>query len=466
MRLSSLQSQLLMSYLALVAVTLCVIGLALGVLLFNNPIQNSQAFQRLADISRASRLFLPNDPAQLEARLGEVAQSNSIRILRIAPDGQVLYDSNGEYQSTDRLQLVQSGNGPPNHREFRDLQGQSWLAFISDLPPGSPDPAKLVLAVERPRFRFLSLLEDNLFRSFLEAGVIGFAVSLIFAGLISHSVAHPLRQISHVASFIARGDYTRRTQPAGPREVRELADAFNRMADQVQQAQLLQKDFLANITHELKTPLTSIQGYAQAILDRASAEPQEAANVIYEEAGRMQRLVEELLDLAKMESGQLSLRNEEVNFGELLMAVIRRFEPRAQEREISLSCDVNDLPSFQGDGDRLVQLFVNLVDNAFNHTPKGGMIRLHAEGKQGGIAVTLQDNGAGIAPEDISRIFERFYQADKSRSRRMSKGTGLGLAISKEIVQAHAGRIYAESHAGRGAIFHVWLPTSTPTHIR
>jgi len=458
MRLNSLQSQLLISYLALITVTLCVIGLALGLLLLSNPLQNTQAFQRLADINRAIRPYLQSAPGQLENNLAEIAQTNSIRILQLSQDGQVIYDSADEFTPSDHLNLRQSGNGPQNHLEFRDSQNQVWLAFASDpLSPG-PNAARTILAIERPRFRLASLFEDNLFRSLLEAAVIGFAVSLIFAGIISNSVAQPLRQIARVASYLARGDYAKRTQVTGPHEVRELAVAFNGMADKVQKTQRNQKEFLANVTHELKTPLTSIQGYAQAILDRTSTDISMAAGVIFDEANRMQRLVEELLDLAKMEEGQIALQLESINIGELLQAVVTRFEPKSRERNIKLACDLDELPLIKGDGDRLVQLVTNLVDNAFNHVSEGGSISLQASASDGMVEITLRDSGVGIAPEHLPHIFERFYQADRSRSRKVNKGAGLGLAISREIVLAHRGQIQAESTPGSGATFHVWLP--------
>jgi signal transduction histidine kinase len=276
-------------------------------------------------------------------------------------------------------------------------------------------------------------------------------------------VVKPLRRLAEAARAITAGDYSQRVEEKGPREIRTLAATFNQMVEEVQHTQEGQRDFLANVSHELKTPLTSIQGYSQAVLDGAVTDPARAASVIYDEAGRMRRLVEELLDLARLESGQARLRRAHVDLSALLGAVIERMTPQARERGVSLEHEVRALPGLTGDGDRLAQVFANLIDNAIEHTPNGGRVLVRAVEVDGGVEASISDTGHGISPEDLDRIFERFYQVDKSRVRGERKGTGLGLTISKELVEAHGGRIRAVSTLGQGATFIVWLPLPRPS---
>jgi signal transduction histidine kinase len=237
------------------------------------------------------------------------------------------------------------------------------------------------------------------------------------------------------------------------------------MSSQVAATQQAQRDFVANVSHDLKTPLTSISGWSQALLDGTAAKPEQrerAVRIIHDEAGRMTRLVEQLLDLEKIESGQLELRREPVDLAALVQDVQRNLALRAEEKGIQLTAEIVPVPAVSGDPDRLVQILTNLVDNSLNHTPPGG--RVHIALKPDGdraIELVVQDTGPGIPPEALGRIFERFYQVDSSRRRTSEQGgVGLGLAIVKELVEAHNGRITAESQAGQGSAFTIHLPLS------
>jgi two-component system sensor histidine kinase ResE len=247
------------------------------------------------------------------------------------------------------------------------------------------------------------------------------------------------------------------------------------MAQQVRASRDAQRDFVANVSHELKTPLTSIQGYSQAITDGTAADDESirrSAGIIHDEAERMGRMVSELLDLARIESGQAVMRQEPVDLRSLLENVVEQFRLRAEEAEIDLLAKLADLPPTTGDGDRLAQVFTNLMDNAFKHTPTGGKVTVKAEtltpsgvrrwkkAWHRAIEVAVSDSGKGIPPEDLSRVFERFYQVDKARKHTGS--VGLGLAITREIVEAHGGSIKAESIVGLGTRFSVVLPVRTP----
>jgi two-component system sensor histidine kinase ResE len=212
----------------------------------------------------------------------------------------------------------------------------------------------------------------------------------------------------------------------------------------------------------LKTPLTSIQGFAQAILDDTANTPEartQAAQIIYDESGRMHRMALDLLDLARLEAGTADLKMSTVDMGVLLQGIVDKFTPQAQKAGAGLRLEVpGDLPLIVGDGDRLAQVFTNLVDNALKFTPANGEIVLSAEKAGAEMEVSVADSGSGVPSEALPRLFDRFYQADPSRAGGEQHGAGLGLAIVREIVEAHGGKIGVRSQAGHGTTFVIHLP--------
>jgi signal transduction histidine kinase len=282
-------------------------------------------------------------------------------------------------------------------------------------------------------------------------------------------ISNPLRKISAAAGSVAAGE-AHPIPLEGPTEVKQLAGAFNEMAVRVQTGLQSQRDFVANVSHELKTPLTSIQGFAQAILDGTASTPealQQAAGVISDEAGRMNRLVLDLLTLARLEGGTANLKRIPLDLAAILAGAAERLTPQAKAAQVTLQVEIQPLPELTGDEDRLAQVFTNLLDNAIKYTGVGGAVRLSAARLEDQVEVSVADNGPGLAPEDQARIFERFYQADKSRadkSRRggAGRGVGLGLAIAREIVAAHGGTIQVVSAPGKGSNFVVRLPIARP----
>jgi signal transduction histidine kinase len=281
---------------------------------------------------------------------------------------------------------------------------------------------------------------------------------------MAYSIARPLDRIAQAAEEIAAGNYDQQLDISTPTEVARLAMSFNSMSRRVKATLLSQRDLVANVSHELKTPLTSIQGFSQALLDGTASDvaaQERAASIIHEEAGRLRRLVDELLDLARLEAGEVTLAHEPVHLAELLQDCAARFAPQLELGGVVLEVDASpSLSPVAGDRDRLGQVFVNLVDNALKHAgnvPGGGRVMVRASEKDGRVTCSVMDNGPGIPADDLSRVFERFYRVDKSRARRKS-GVGLGLAIAREIVQAHGGQIGVESVEGLGTRFTVVLP--------
>ncbi|MDQ0915704.1 ATP-binding protein [Paenibacillus sp. V4I5] len=229
----------------------------------------------------------------------------------------------------------------------------------------------------------------------------------------------------------------------------------------------LRKDFVANVSHELRTPISMLQGYSEALLDDIPSTPEERVElvqVIHDESLRMGRLVRDLLDLARMEAGHLELVFREVEFDSLVRRMHRKFAVMAKERGITLSATLPEEPLIlgRGDEDRLEQVLTNLLDNAFRHTASGACIAIKAETAvykdRPAIRIEVSDEGQGIPADDLPFIFERFYKADKARTRGSSGGTGLGLAIVKNIVDAHHGSVTVQSALGQGTTFTLLLP--------
>jgi signal transduction histidine kinase len=322
----------------------------------------------------------------------------------------------------------------------------------------------VVVAKPRPTTPLPMIFADDLFMPIFSAGIAASMLSLLLAAGISNWIASPLQRISDAAAEFADGKLPE-LEPEGPTEVVALGQSFIEMAHRVFASQQSQRDFVANVSHELKTPLTSIQGFAQAMVDGIADDPKtfiDSARIIHDEAGRMHRMVVELLDLARIDAGTAEFLRDPVDLNPLLHRVIENFKPQSAEAQVELFIEIASLPRFMGDGDRLSQVFTNLIDNAIKHTPPGGHVNITAKQVVDYIQVQVQDNGSGITRDEIERIFERFYQVDKARTGGAGRGIGLGLAIANEIVQKHGGRIRVESESGAGSMFTVFLPVSRP----
>jgi two-component system OmpR family sensor kinase len=297
-------------------------------------------------------------------------------------------------------------------------------------------------------------------------------ISLFVAYWLSRWIGNPLQRVI-AASRNIPSENAAAIALQGPREVQELAQAFNEMKDRVLATQKSQRDLVANVSHELKTPLTSIQGFSQAILDETANDPssrQQAARIIYDEAGRMNRMVMDLLDLARLDAGTFELHYAEIDMAALLNNIVDKLAPQAQSGGLKIHMETAPLPPIMGDGDRLAQVFTNLIDNAIKNTPAGGQISLRASKIDSELQIEVMDTGNGIPPEALPHIFDRFYQADASRPGGKKHGAGLGLAIAREIVEAHGGKIGVRSKERPGldgdgvygSTFTVTLPLTIP----
>jgi two-component system OmpR family sensor kinase len=318
----------------------------------------------------------------------------------------------------------------------------------------------LIVADVRPTQSLRGLLAEfgtAWLRPLLIAIGIGLIISVGLSWMMTRTITRPLRHLGAAVEAVARGDLNHQVPVSGPSEMRAVAHAFNLMSEEVRTTQEAQRDFMANVTHDLKTPLTSIQGYSQAIMDGTAKDPSKAADIIHDEAGRLTRMVSDLTDLAHMRTARTHIRREPVDLTQIVRTVSQKLSVVAQKRDISLTTNIQPIPLIMADGDQLVQVLNNLLGNAIKYTGSGGVVKVSlCQAEEGGVLIQVADNGVGIPEHELPRIFERFYQVDKSRG--PSRGTGLGLAIVNEIVQAHDGRISVKSEPGSGTTFTVWLP--------
>lgn len=466
--MNSLSTRLFTAFLLIILLVIFVVGLALVVLLRNSPIVEQESLASLNTAARAAPRQNPppqdQSADQAASYVKQLADTFDVRVLLITASGQLIADSQATEAVTLNLSLLKARPNPgvPGSMtgRARDANLSPWLYVTR---PAGPKRL-LIFAEQQPRLPILVFFGNHLFQPLIEAGALAAFFAALLAILISRSIALPMQKMAGVAQGIARGDYSQTAPNTGPNEVQALAQSLNEMSQQVQATQQVQRDFLANVSHELKTPLTSIQGFAQAILDGTAASPEalkRSATIIYDEADRMRRLVEGLLDLARLDSGLRPLHRVPLDLRSMLAAIAEKFGPRAKTKGLELQTELPPtLPTLIGDADRLAQVFTNLLDNALKHTPAGGNVTLSASAIAEGVMIAVKDSGPGIPLEDLHRVFERFYQVDKSRAH--AEGLGLGLAITKEIVEAHGGSVGVESQAGHGAKFSVRLPLARP----
>jgi signal transduction histidine kinase len=310
-------------------------------------------------------------------------------------------------------------------------------------------------------------LDDTITRAFqaamLEALLISAAAGLVAAIavslFVSGRIVTPLEHLLRASRRIAAGHYTERVPVAAPDELGALADQFNRMADELEEAEHRRVALIGDVAHELRTPLATIEGYTEGLLDGVVPPGVETWALLHDEAGRLRRLVQDLQDLSRAEAHQLPIQPQPIDPATLVAQAAARLGPQFEEKGIAFTSQVPaGLPRVPADPDRILQVLINLLGNALRYTPQGGAVRLSAAHRDHAIIFAVSDTGIGIAPEHLPHLFERFYRVDKARSRALG-GSGVGLTIAQALVEAHGGQIWATSPGpGQGATFAFSLP--------
>ena len=316
-----------------------------------------------------------------------------------------------------------------------------------------------------------SSLETNLFNSFRDAvnraltraALAAFSAAVLLSVFISSRIVKPVRDMMQVSQRIAKGHYQERVQvPGDPDqadELSQLAISFNRMAEQLAQNEALRQRLIGDVTHELRTPLSTIKGSMEGLMDGVLPETAETYQKIYHEADRLARLVEDLQQLSRVEAEAYTLERKPTPVGNLVHRVTGRLGQQFEDKGVGLEVDMpSELPDVHVDADRIEQVLMNVVGNGLQYTPGGGEVTIKANREGQFVNIAVRDNGIGIPLEHQPHVFTRFYRVDKSRSR-ASGGSGIGLTIARYLVEAHGGEIWVES-AGRdrGSTFTFSLP--------
>lgn len=286
------------------------------------------------------------------------------------------------------------------------------------------------------------------------AGILAFGLAL----LLVRTISRPLASVAVAAHRVAAGDLSARAPVGGPAEVQSVALAFNRMAENLSHQEALRRALLADIAHELRTPLAVMQGQIEALEDGVFPPTAEHLAPLHAQTMHLAHLVEDLRTLAHADAGQLTLERQPVSLAALVADLLAGLAAEAATRGVTLTGEIpGELPPLDADPMRLRQVLVNLLSNALRHTPAGGTVTVSAVRRAATAFVTVADTGEGISPDDLPHLFERFYRADRSRSR-ATGGSGLGLAIARRLTEAHGGQITIRSERGRGTIVTLTWP--------
>ena len=482
--LGSLRARLIVSFGLVVALAVFLAGA--GALFLLRDKQQSNARERYGRWIQTVDYVIgqaeaDNKPlGDLKSYMSGVAGQVDGRTILLDGDLQVVYDSadrlDGKYVLAFQNPKIKTEGSIGATYKWANYDGDGHLTLFAP-PPREEEPVGPNGFTPGTHYQpLIAIPQSQLASAWLDlaprlaaAGAIALIVSFIVSFFISRSISGPLRRITQASVQMSRGNYDVHIPIGGKDEIGRLSEAFNAMSTEVSRSHRMMKDLLANVSHELKTPLTSIQGFSQAILDgaiRHDDDVTESGRIINEEATRMRALVDDLLLLSQIESGQVEMQHAHVDLGALLERMLARFQWQLRDSRIKSGLSVGHIPLVYGDERRLEQVFSNLIDNAVRHTPADGTINVSAEIlRTGYINVGVHNTGSVIPADDLPRVFERFFQVDRARARR-GGSSGLGLSIAAEIVEAHGGSVRAISDAERGTEFIVTLPPASVTVAR
>jgi signal transduction histidine kinase len=403
-------------------------------------------------------------PVDFEDRLSTIVLPtlNGDRLLLLDSGGKVIYDSGGTDMYLTVVPITPSRRVASVGEARATFGGQPYIAAATKIPPARDPLSATYVVVAQPQSQAASVAAGELASRLLEAGGAALVVAMLLILLVSRSLTRPLTQLAGAAEDIAAGNYSRRVSIRGNDEIGMLGAAFNRMAEAVERARKTQRDFLANVSHELKTPLTSLIGFSQAMVDGSllsEIERTRAATIVHEESERVLRMAQELLDLARVEAGSISLHITAVDLRAQLEQELETIRPRAGKRRLELELVAPpDIAPVAADPERLHQILDNLLDNAVKYAPDGTAIQISTRSNISGVE-TVVANATGARKPDAEKMFERFYRADPSRSA-AAGGVGLGLSISRELAAAMKGRLWGDYDESGKLRLHLLLPAA------
>jgi signal transduction histidine kinase len=368
------------------------------------------------------------------------------RIILTDNQGTVIADSQGEL-----LGELYQADAPGRVVSF--LWGGDAIGTLYTSPETSP---RAGLAPPPPSAPVLYLAIG---RFFIWGGLVAVAVAVVLAFFLSRRTLAPVKALTSAAERLGRGDFSQRVQIKDKGELGELAQTFNSMAGDLERAEKLRQNMVADVAHELRTPLSNIQGYLEALRDGVMKPDKETIRSLYEEASLLSRLVDDLQELSLAEAGELKLVRQVEDIGGLIRQAVAAVEAQKKAKGLSLAVELPELPPVNIDSRRIGEVLRNLLENAVAHTGKGDTITVTARQLDRLVEISVTDSGEGIPAKELPNIFERFYRVDKSRAR-ATGGSGLGLTIARRLVEAHGGRIEVQSEPGKGSRFAFTVPVA------
>ena len=411
--------------------------------------EESQENARTARVQQMISRFYSDrrDLAQLQAVLEQAGRVAGRRIIVRGPNGVVIADSHLRFGGRREHLTRESGPVPVL---VGGQQVGSFSVTPDTGPEGVPEPA-------------VASLVSTVNQSLLWTGLAAAALGTLLVSILSRKLLAPVKTLGEAAQHLGRGDFSKRVPAEGASEFRQLALAFNSMAANLEDAERQRRNLVADVAHELRTPVSNIQGYLEALKDGLLQPDEGTIETIHGQVIHLGHLVEDLRLLAQAEAGALQLHRVPGRMPDLLRGSVDAVRPRAEAKGINLSLEADEaMPLVDMDGTRISQVVNNLLENAIIHTPEGGSVAVTAGvADDGMVRVTVTDTGRGIPPGDLDRVFDRFFRADPSRAR-ATGGAGLGLTIAKQLVEAHGGSISVDNAVPTGARFVIELPITAP----
>jgi signal transduction histidine kinase len=387
-----------------------------------------------------------------------------------------LVDRDGVVRVASPSVKDQMGQHLPLEEWRGPVRGHSGIRWMRPHPdPNVPGPVIVTPVLKggvvtgtvllRPALSQMQQVRQSLFKFILYGSLASVVALALVSLLLSRRLAHPLEEVSQAARRVAQGDFKSRVDWKSNDEVGRLAAAFNEMTTELDLLETSRKELIANVSHELKGPLARVAGYLEAIKDGVGgAEAQEQHfEIVRQEVSRLTRLVNDLLDYSRLEVGRLKLHPFPCDLAPILTKAAKVFVKPTREAEVALQIEIPALlPIVECEPERIEQVLVNLLENAAAHTPAGGSITVSSAEADGWLEIAVSDTGPGIPPEELDKIFDRFYKLDWARTPD-KRGFGLGLTIVRQLVELHGGQVFAESELGKGSRFGFRLPLAKPS---
>ena len=457
----NLQLRLMLAFLLVILVTIgsvsfFVVRSSLGEIRRLEEYNNQVRAARIEYI--LSRYYLLNQGwSGIQPLVEQLSTMEERRIIVTDLDGIVMADSQNnligkEYRTSDNgipLSIFLTG---PRRLPFPANPGSS----ASAINPAGSFGTLYISSQDSPVIAIY--LSSAISRFFIWGSLIAIIIALILTYFISRRITSPIRVLTSTVEKLGQGDFAQRVQVQSQDEVGKLARKFNLMAGDLERLEKLRRRIVADIAHELRTPLSNIAGYLEAIRDGVVKPDAAAIASLSEEVDLLSRLVNDLQELAMADAGDLRLICQPEDLGQIIEQSVKAIRVKAQDKGLEVSVDIpSGLPLVNVDYHRISQVLHNFLSNAITHTAAGGKIAVSARQNDHSIKVSVADNGAGIPAEDLPHMFERFYRVDKSRAR-AGGGSGLGLTIAKRLVEAHGGSVDVRSEMGKGSVFSFTLP--------